>query len=135
MKKIIAGLMIAAAMLTFGCGGRNADFGTVDMERIQSEAPVVKQTQEDFTKKMTELKTEMDKELEGKTGDDAKKISDDYAAKAKLVQSEAMNKLKSSQDAALKQVADEKKLGAILDKRAVPQGGTDVTSDVIAKMK
>ena len=29
MKKIIAGLMIAASMFTFGCSGRNADFGTV----------------------------------------------------------------------------------------------------------
>lgn len=57
------------------------------------------------------------------------------AAKAKLIQSEAQNKLKASLDTALKQVADEKKLGAILDKRAVPQGGTDVTGDVIAKMK
>ena len=101
MKKIIAGLMIAAAMFTFGCSGRNSDFGTVDMS----------------------------------TGDDAKKVAEDYGAKAKLIQSEAQNKLKASLDTALKQVADEKKLGAILDKRAVPQGGTDVTGDVIAKMK
>ena len=35
MKKIIAGLMIAAAMFTFGCSGRNADFGTVDMSEIE----------------------------------------------------------------------------------------------------
>ena len=73
--------------------------------------------------------------MAGKTGDDAKKVAEDYGAKAKLIQSEAQNKLKASLDTALKQVSDEKKLGAILDKRAVPQGGTDVTSDVIAKMK
>lgn len=73
--------------------------------------------------------------MEGKTGDDAKKVAEDYSAKAKLAQSEAQNKLKSSLDTALSQVAKEKNLGAILDKRAVPQGGTDVTSDVIAKMK
>lgn len=84
---------------------------------------------------MTDLKTQMDKDMEGKTGDDAKKVAEDYGAKAKLIQSEAQNKLKASLDTALKQVSDEKKLGAILDKRAVPQGGTDVTGDVIAKMK
>ena len=132
MKKIIAGLMIAAAMFTFGCSGRNADFGTVDMSKIEAEAPIVKTTQEDVTKKMTDLKTQMDKDM---AGDDAKKVAEDYGAKAKLIQSEAQNKLKASLDTALKQVADEKKLGAILDKRAVPQGGTDVTGDVIAKMK
>ena len=51
MKKIIAGLMIAASMFTFGCSGRNADFGTVDMSKIEAEAPIVKTTQEDVLKK------------------------------------------------------------------------------------
>lgn len=134
MRKLLAGLMIAAAMFSFGCG-RSAEFGTVDMSKLEAEAPIVKTTQEDLTKKMTELKTQMDKDMEGKTGDDAKKVAEDYSAKAKLAQSEAQNKLKSSLDTALSQVAKEKNLGAILDKRAVPQGGTDVTSDVIAKMK
>ena len=36
MKKIIAGFMVAAAMLTFGCGGRNAAFGVVDMRQVES---------------------------------------------------------------------------------------------------
>ena len=37
MKKVIAGLMIAASMLTFGCGGRNAEFGTVDMKQLKQK--------------------------------------------------------------------------------------------------
>lgn len=135
MKKIIAGLMIASAMLIFGCSGRNADFGTVDMKRVEAEAAAVKTTKEDFTKKMTELQEEMQKELEGKSGEEAQKVSEDYAAKAKLVQSETQNKLKASLDAALAQVAKEKGLGAVLIKDVVPQGGTDVTQDVIDKMK
>ena len=127
--------MIASAMLTFGCSGRNADFGTVDMKKVETEAPAVQATKEDFTKKMTELQTEMQKELEGKSGEEAQKISEDFAAKAKLVQSETQNKLKASLDAALAQVAKEKGLGAILVKDVVPQGGTDVTQEVIEKMK
>lgn len=134
MKKLLAGLMIASAMFSFGCG-RNAEFGTVDMSKLEAEAPIVKTTQEDLTKKMNDLKVQMDKDMEGKSGEDAKKVAEDYSAKAKLVQSEAQNKLKSSLDSALNQVAKEKSLGAILDKRAVPQGGQDVTNDVIAKMK
>ena len=34
MKKIVAGLLIAGSMLTFGCSCRNADFGIVDMQKI-----------------------------------------------------------------------------------------------------
>ncbi len=135
MKKIIAGLMIASAMLTFGCSGRNADFGTVDMKKVEAEAVVVKDTKEDVTKKMQDLKASMDKDMEGKSAEEQKKVAEDYAARAQLIQSEAQNKLKASLDTALSQVAKEKGLGAILIKDAVPQGGTDVTKEVIEKMK
>ena len=134
MKKIIAGLMLAAAMFSFGCG-RNAEFGVVDMQKVETEAPIVKTTQEDLKKQMSELKAAMDKDMAGKSGEAATKVAEDYSAKAKLAQSEAQNKLKASLDTALNQVAKEKNLGAIMIKAAVPQGGTDVTKDVIAKMQ
>lgn len=135
MKKIIAGLMIVSAMLTFGCSGRNADFGTVDMKKVEAEAVVVKTTTEDITKRMEELRVEMDNAMAGKSSEEQQKVVEEYSAKAQLMQSEAQNKLKASLDAALHQVAKEKNLGAILLKDAVPQGGTDVTQAVIDKMK
>ena len=135
MKKIVAGLLIAASMLTFGCSGRNAEFGTVDMRKIESEAVFVKTTQSEVAKRMEELQVEMEKALEGKSTEEQQKVMSDYSAKAQLLQSEAQNKLKSSLDNALHQVAKEKGLGAILYKDAVPQGGTDVTQAVIDKMK
>ena len=135
MKKIIAGLMVAAAMLTFGCSGRSAAFGVVDMRQVEAEAQVIKTTKEEVNTKMKELKEQMDKEMAGKQGEEASKVVEDYSAKAKLVQSEAQNKLKASLDTALNQVAKDKGLGAILIKEAVPQGGTDVTKEVIEKMK
>lgn len=135
MKKIIAGLMIATAMLSFGCGGRNSDFGTVDIKKVQAEAPVIKTVQEDLKKQMADMDAEMKKAMEGKNQQEQQKIFEDFSAKAKLAQSEAQNKFKSSFDTALNQVAKEKNLGAILIKDAVPQGGKDVTADIIAKMK
>ncbi len=135
MKKIVAGLLIAASMLTFGCSGRNAEFGTVDMRKIESEAVFVKTTQSEVAKRMEELQVEMEKALEGKSTEEQQKVMSEYSAKAQLLQSEAQNKLKSSLDNALHQVAKEKGLGAILYKDAVPQGGTDVTQAVIDKMK
>ena len=120
MKKIIAGFMVAAAMLTFGCGGRNAAFGVVDMRKVETEAQVIKTTKVEVNTKMKELKEQMDKAMAGKSGEEASK---------------AQNKLKASLDTALNQVAKEKSLGAIMVKDAVPQGGTDVTKEVIEKMK
>lgn len=135
MKKIIAGLMVAAVMLTFGCSGRNAAFGVVDLRKVETEAAVIKTTKEDANNKLKELKAQMDKDMAGKQGEEASKVMEDYSAKAQLIQSEAQNKLKASLDTALNAVAKEKNLGAIMIKEAVPQGGTDVTEDVIKKMQ
>lgn len=136
MKKIIAGLMIAASMLTFGCSGRNAEFGVVDLQKIEKEAVSIKTTREDTVKNLKEMQSEAETALKGaKSEEEAKQLMSDFEAKANLVKSEAQNKMKSSLDTALTQVAKEKNLGAILAKQAVPQGGTDVTKEVIEKMK
>ena len=131
-KQIIAGLLAATALLSFGCSGRNAEFGVVDMHAVESKAAVVKTVQEEVTTKGKALQDEMNTALEGKTGDERKK---DYTSRMNVIRSEAQNKLKASLDTALNEVAKEKGLGAVLIKDAVPQGGVDVTEDVIAKMK
>lgn len=135
-KQIIAGLLAATALLSFGCSGRNAEFGVVDMHAVvESKAAVVKTVQEEVTTKGKALQDEMNTALEGKTGDERKKVLEDYTSRMNVIRSEAQNKLKASLDTALNEVAKEKGLGAVLIKDAVPQGGVDVTEDVIAKMK
>ena len=129
-KQIIAGLLAATALLSFGCSGRNAEFGVVDMHAVES-----KTVQEEVTTKGKALQDEMNTALEGKTGDERKKVLEDYTSRMNVIRSEAQNKLKASLDTALNEVAKEKGLGAVLIKDAVPQGGVDVTEDVIAKMK
>ena len=42
MKKVLACLMVVCALLAFGCSGRNAAFGVVDMKKVETEAPAVK---------------------------------------------------------------------------------------------
>ncbi len=127
--------MVAAAMLTFGCGGRNSEFGTVDMRKVEAEAQSIKTIRTDLDKQVKELREKAIKDSEGKSAEEQKKIAEDFQAKAKLAQSEAQNMLKARVDMAMNAVAKEEGLGAILLKDAVPQGGKDVTADVIAKMK
>lgn len=134
-KQVVAGLMVAVAMLSFGCSGRNAEFGVVDMKAVESKAEIVKTVKEEVATKDKTLQEEMTKEMEGKSQEEQKKIVEDKTAEMQLVQSEAQNKLKASLDSALNAVAKEKGLGAVLIKDAVPQGGVDVTDSVIEKMK
>lgn len=134
-KQVVAGLMVAVAMISFGCSGRNAEFGVVDMKAVESKAEIVKTVKEEVAAKGKALQEEMTKEMEGKSQEEQKKIVEDKTAEMQLVQSEAQNKLKASLDSALNAVAKEKGLGAVLIKDAVPQGGVDVTDSVIEKMK
>ena len=134
-KQVVAGLMVAVAMISFGCSGRNAEFGVVDMKAVESKAEIVKTVKEEVATKGKALQEEMTKEMEGKSQEEKKKIVEDKTAEMQLVQSEAQNKLKASLDSALNAVAKEKGLGAVLIKDAVPQGGVDVTDSVIEKMK
>ena len=134
-KQVVAGLMVAVAMISFGCSWRNAEFGVVDMKAVESKAEIVKTVKEEVATKGKALQEEMTKEMEGKSQEEQKKIVEDKTAEMQLVQSEAQNKLKASLDSALNAVAKEKGLGAVLIKDAVPQGGVDVTDSVIEKMK
>ena len=135
MRKVLACLMVVCALLAFGCSGRNAAFGVVDMKKVETEAPAVKTIKEDLQKKANELQEQMKKETEGKSKEEAEKIVQDKRAQMQVASSEAQAKLKASLDTALTEVSKEKNLGAVLIKDAVPSGGVDVTEEVIKKMK
>jgi len=135
MKKVLACLMIACALLAVGCSGRNAAFGVVNIKKVEAEAPAVKTIREDLQKKAKELQEQLEKETAGKSQEEAEKIAKDKSAQMQVASSEAQSKLKASLDTALTEVSKEKNLSAVLVKDAVPSGGVDVTEDVIKKMK
>jgi len=135
MKKVLACMMVVLAMFAFGCSGRTADFGVVDMKKVEAEAPAVKSIKEEFDKKVKAAQEDLKKETEGKSAEEAQKLASDKRAQLQVAQSEAQTRLKSSLNAALAEVAKEKKLGAVLLKDVTLSGGVDVTEDVIKKMK
>ena len=134
MKKILAVSMMIAALLSFGCG-RNAQFGVVDMNKVQEQSQVFKDATNDLQAKGKAMEEELNKETAGKSKEEAQKIFQEKDAKMQTIRAEAQNKVRSSFEAAAAQVAKEKKLSAILVKEAVPQGGVDVTEDIVKAMK
>lgn len=136
MKKgLIVVMMLVFALAVAGCSGRNSDFGVVDMQRIEAESQVYKDIKDELMTKATAAQEEMMKASEGKTPEQTQAIMQQKSAEMQMVQAEAQNKLKTSFNSALEKVSKEKKLGAILIKDAVPQGGIDVTDDVLKNMK
>ncbi len=126
--------MMITAILSFGCG-RNAQFGVVDMNKVQEQSQVFKDATADLQKKGKAMEEELNKETQGKSKEEAQKIFQEKDAQMQTVRAEAQNKVRSSFEAAAAQVAKEKNLSAILVKEAVPQGGVDVTEDIVKAMK
>lgn len=134
-KRIGAGiyiLMIAAMMA--GCG--NGDkIGTVDMNQVMEKAPAAQKI-----KKQIEVKqAAQEKDLQQAKAtlspaayqQQEQKIQQNMQAYSMSMQQQ----FQSQMEGKLAEIAKEKKVGIIVYKEAVPQGGIDVTADVIAKLK
>ena len=77
----------------------------------------------------------MEKALQNKSGDAKTKVIEDYRARAQVVQGNMANRMKNQLDSAVHQIAQKHGLGAVLAKEAVPDGGTDLTAEVLEVLK
>jgi outer membrane protein len=134
MKKILAIGMIVTALFAFGCG-RNPQFGVVDMQKVEQESDVFKNATKELQDKGKNMEEEFKQETQGKSEEEQKQIYTKKNNEMMTARAQAQNKVKASFEAAVSEVAKAKNLSAVLIKEAVPQGGVDVTEDVIKAMK
>jgi outer membrane protein len=136
MKKIITLVMLAVTVLALAGCGRSSEFGVVDMQRIQNESQFYKDINADLEKKTNEVKEAMiTASKSSKSQEEMQAIFKEKEGDLKLAQAKAKNKWQTGFNAAIQAVANEKKLGAVIYKEAVPQGGIDVTDDVLKNLK
>ena len=123
-----------AALFAFGCG-RNPQFGVVDMQKVEQESDVFKNATKELQDKGKNMEEEFKQETQGKSEEEQKQIYTKKNNEMMTARAQAQNKVKASFEAAVSEVAKAKNLSAVLIKEAVPQGGVDVTEDVIKAMK
>ena len=128
-------VIVAATLLLGGCAGGASAVGILDVNKVMSDSPKVKQFQEQLNTKAKELSDQLEKDKASLSADEfQKKQEAAYGDFLKIKQ-----ELEGQVDAAIKQtvdaVAKEKKLGVILYKNSVAQGGTDITDEVIKRMQ
>lgn len=136
MKKIITLVMLAMMVLALAGCGRSSEFGVVDMQRIQVESEFYKTINTELQTKSAEIKTAMIAASKAnKSPEEMQTIFKEKEGDLKLAQAKAKNQWESGFKSAIQSVATEKELGAIIYKEAVPQGGIDVTDDVLKKLE
>ena len=137
MKKRIVALLavLLLTVLMAGCSGRNAAFGYVDMQKVMQESPKVKELRTQMDNKMKELQATEEKDKTTLKGDELAKKQQANSAEMQAFGSKIEEQFQTSLNTAIDEVSKEKNLGAVLAKGSVLHGGTDVTDEVIKRMK
>ncbi len=134
-------LGVAAMLVMSGCG--KAKIGYIDGDRIMKEAPQIQSLVEEGNAKIQQAQEDAEKDLAEKKGtmsdEDYQKAQADARRKVAGLNQSYSVQLKQKLDAALADVAKEKKLDAVVDNQAqqkvVIEGGIDVTDDAINKLQ
>ena len=134
-------LGVAAMLVMSGCG--KAKIGYIDGDRIMKEAPQIQSLVEEGNAKIQQAQEDAEKDLAEKKGtmsdEDYQKAQADARRKVAGLNQSYSVQLKQKLDAALADVAKEKKLDAVVDNHAqqkvVIEGGIDVTDDAINKLQ
>lgn len=138
MKRItlVALIIVFSSVFIAGCGGRNASFGYVDMQKVFQESQKVKDLRAQMETKQTEIMGKMQEEEQANLSQEelAKKqqeLSTEFMAFSQGIEKEFQTLFEKT----VYEVAQEQKLGAVLTKENVLSGGVDITEAVIKKMQ
>ncbi len=134
-------LGVAAMLVMSGCG--KAKIGYIDGDRIMKEAPQIQSLVEEGNAKIQQAQEDAEKDLAEKKGtmsdEDYQTAQADARRKVAGLNQSYSVQLKQKLDAALADVAKEKKLDVVVDNQAqqkvVIEGGIDVTDDAINKLQ
>lgn len=136
-KKHVLLLMVAFIAVFFisGCSASNQTVGVLDVNKVMTESPKVKQFQDQLNARGKELSDQLEKDKAGLSAEEFQKRQEAAYGEFLKTKQDLEGQIDSTIKQALDQIAQEKKLGVILYKNGVAQGGTDITDDVIKKLQ
>lgn len=127
-------LLVFTAALLGGCNS-SGNVGVIDVNKVMAESPKVKQFQEQLNAKGKELSDQLEKDKATLSAADFQKKQETLYAEFMKTKQEMESQIDSSIKQTLDGIAKDKKLGVILYKNGVAQGGTDITDEVIQKLQ
>ncbi len=138
-KKLAAVALLASSLILTGCG--QAQIGSVDVDKIMTEAPRVKTLLTEAEGKIKEAQEKFQKDYEGKelSEEDSLKLQMDFQRKIEGINQGYASQIKSRMDVVINEVAQEKNIDVVLSNskndKTIFKGAIDITDDVIKKMQ
>ena len=135
MKRIgLVMLMVFMVAMLGGCSN-SATIGVVDMNKVMTDSPKVKELQEQLKTKGTALEEGLNKEKATLKPEEFQKRQEQAYNEFVKAQQDVKGQFDTTLNKVLEEVAKEKKLGVILHKGGVANGGIDVTDEVLKKLQ
>ena len=135
---VFVGSVVALALTLSGSGivsAASSSVGLVDMETIVQQHPKYQSSGAEFQKFMEDTQKEMEQKAANMSDQEKQEYANQMRQRVMQKNQELMEPIKQDIDDNIKKVAEAKGLQVVLDKSAVVYGGTDVTQDVINKLK
>ena len=138
-KKLAAVALLASSLILTGCG--QAQIGSIDVDKIMTEAPRVKTLLTEAEGKIKEAQEKFQKDYEGKelSEEDSIKLQMDFQRKIEGINQGYASQIKSRMDVVINEVAQEKNIDVVLSNskndKTIFKGAIDITDDVIKKMQ
>lgn len=126
--------VFVAVIFISGCGSTQS-VGVLDVNKVMSDSPKIKQFQDQLNVKGKELSDQLEKDKASLSAEEFQKRQETAYGEFLKTKQELEGQIDSSIKQVLEQIAQEKKMGVILYKNGVAQGGTDITDEVIQKLQ
>lgn len=136
IKLLVALTVLVGAMLIFtGCTAQQK-MGVIDMNEVIKQSPKAQEYQNQLDKKGAEIQ-EKYKAIadENVSADEKQKRQEEALQEFVAAKQDLEEKLNNEIEAAVKEVAEGKKIDIVFYKQSVRFGGDDITQDVINKLK
>ena len=127
--------MFLATLVLGGCSANQGAVGVLDMNKVMTDSPKIKQLQDQLNVKGKELSDTLEKDKPNLGADEFQKRQETAYNDFLKTKQDLEGQIDASVKQALDEIAKEKKLSVILYKNGVAQGGTDITDDVLKRMQ
>ena len=132
---LLIALMFGTLLLSGCAAEKPSTIGIVDMQKVMTENPKIKEMQEQLNKKAQEITANLEKEKTTLKPEEYQQKEQLAYAEFMQMKQEFETKIQQQIQKILEDVAKEKKLGAVIYKNGMAWGGIDITDDVLKKLQ
>lgn len=136
---VFIGSVVALALTQSGSGiasaASNGNVGVVDRDQIMAQHPSAQNVENQMRAAITEVQKDFEEKSAGMSDQEKQDYYRQCQVRLQQKQQELIDPLIKSIDDAVKKVADAKGLSVVVEKAVVVYGGTDITNDVVSRLK